>query len=272
MTAGTAPRELAAELLAAYDAAALIPLISARDATFSMADAFAVADHARSARLARGERPLGYKIGFTNRSIWPIYGVHEPIWGPVWSTTTRVLDGAAATTSLAGLSLPRLEPEIAFGFAATPRAGMDAAELAGCLEWVAHSFEIVHTHFEGWRFKAPDTVADFALHGRLFIGPRVPVTRFDELGPDLAALQVELRRDGESVDRGEGRVVLDGPLTALRLWVDAMAALPQRWPIAPGDVVTTGTITDAWPMLPGQVWETRLSDARLSGLRLQVEA
>ena len=272
MTAGLDPLALADDLLAAYDAAAFVPLITARDAAFTMADAFVVADHARAARLARGERQLGYKIGFTNRSIWPLYGVHEPIWGPVWSTTTQLLEGAAATTSLAGLSQPRLEPEIAFGFAATPRAGMDEAALTACLAWVAHSFEIVHTHFEGWRFKAPDTVADFALHGRLFIGPRVPVTRFDDLGPALAALQVELRRDGEPVDRGEGRIVLDGPLTALRLWVDAMAAQPQRWPIAAGDVVTTGTITDAWPMFPGQVWETRLSDARLSGLRLQVEA
>jgi 2-keto-4-pentenoate hydratase len=271
MSAGMASRELADELLSAYDAASVMPLVTARDDTFSMADAFVVADHARAARLARGERPLGYKIGFTNRGIWPLYGVHEPIWGPVWDTTTRLLDGAAATATLAGLSQPRLEPEIAFGFAATPRVGMDERELAGCLAWVAHSFEIVHTHFEGWRFKAPDTVADFALHGRLFVGPRVPVDRFEDLGPDLAALQVELRRDGETVDRGEGRIVLDGPLTALRLWVDAMAAQPQRWPIVPGDVVTTGTITDAWPMLPGQVWETRLSDPRLSGLCLRVE-
>ena len=46
--------------------------------------------------------------------------------------------------------------------------------------------------------------------------------------------------------------MLDGPLNALRLWVDAMAAQPQHWPIAPGDVVTTGTITDAWPLVPGQ--------------------
>jgi 2-keto-4-pentenoate hydratase len=262
---------LAAELLAAYDTASLRPLITAREPAFAMPDAFVVADQTRAARLARGERALGYKIGFTNRSIWPLYGVHEPIWGPVWNTTTRLLDGADATTTLAGLSQPRLEPEIAFGFATAPRSGMSLAELAGCLEWVAHSFEIVHTHFESWRFKAADTVADFALHGRLFIGPRVPVGRFGDLGAELAELKVELRRDGEPVDRGEGRIVLDGPLNALRLWVDAMAAQPQAWPIRPGDVVTTGTITDAWPLLTGQTWETRLSDGRLSGLRLVIE-
>jgi 2-oxo-3-hexenedioate decarboxylase len=269
MNTALAHHALAAELLAAYDTATLAPLVTGRHGEFSMADALTVADHARTLRLARGERARGYKIGFTNRSIWPTYGVHEPIWGPVWSTTVRQLDGVAAEVSLAGLSQPRLEPEIVFGFNATPRAGMNEDELAGCLAWVAHG---VHTHFDGWRFKAPDTVADFALHGRLLIGPQVPVGRFARLGPELAALQLELQRDGEPVDRGQGSVVLDGPLNALRLWVNAMAAQPQRWPIVPGDVVTTGTLTDAWPLVPGQHWQTRLSDQRLSGLNLSIVA
>jgi 2-keto-4-pentenoate hydratase len=263
---------LATELLAAYDAATLMPLVTARHAGFSMADAAAVADIARSRRLARGERPLGYKIGFTNRSIWPLYGVHEPIWGPVWHTTTQILDGTVATTSLKRLCQPRLEPEIAFGFASAPRAGMTEDELAGCLAWVAHSFEIVHTHFAAWKFQAPDCFADFALHGRLFVGPRVPVDRFEHLGPELAALEVELCCGNRVVDRGVGSVVLDGPLNALRLWVDAMAAQKNPWPIRPGDVVTTGTITDAQPLSPGEVWQTRLGDARLAALTLKLEA
>lgn len=269
----TAQRDtFATELLRAYDAASLMPLITPRHPGFSMADAAAVSDALRTRRLERGERQLGYKIGFTNRSIWPLYGVHEPIWGPVWDTTTKLLDGASVAVSLAGLSLPRLEPEVAFCFKATPRAGMSEAELAGCLEWVAHSFEIVHTHFDAWKFQAPDCFADFGLHGRLFIGPRVPVERFERLGPELAALQLELCEGDRVVDRGVGSVVLDGPLNALRLWVDAMAAQANPWPIRPGDVVTTGTITDAQPLSPGQTWSTRLSDPRLTPLTLTVQA
>ena len=64
-------------------------------------------------------------------------------------------------------------------------------------------------------------------------------------------------------------MVLDGPLNALRLWVDAMAEFTPDWPIRPGDVVTTGTITDAWPMAPGQVWRSRPDHAALHGLTLR---
>jgi 2-keto-4-pentenoate hydratase len=48
-----------------------------------------------------------------------------------------------------------------------------------------------------------------------------------------------------------------------------MHAQPQHWPIRAGDIVTTGTITDAWPMAPGMRFETRLSDRRLSALKLE---
>jgi 2-oxo-3-hexenedioate decarboxylase len=263
---------LAERLLAAYDAGGMTCLPSADDAAFDMARAFEVADVLRRLRIARGEKPLGYKIGFTNRSIWARYGVHQPIWGPVWDSSAELLGGADAAVSLAGLAQPRLEPEVVFGFARPPRAGMNLAELQGCLDWVAHGFEIVHTHFEAWRFTAADTVADFALHGRLRVGPRLPVQGWTTLAEDLAALRVDLLCDGREVDSGQGAVVLDGPLNALRLWVDAMAQHTPGWPIRPGDIVTTGTITDAWPLRPSQTWSTALSDPRLTPLTLHTEA
>lgn len=259
----------AALLLAAHDAVRCMPLLTAQDPSFSLADAFAVGDRLRNARIARGERPVGYKIGFTNRGIWDRYGVHAPIWGPVWDTTATLLPGTTARVSLAPLSQPRLEPEIVFGFARTPAAGMSEAELAGCLDWVAHGFEVVHTHFEGWHFRAPDCLADFSLHGRLFVGPRVKVSAFGQLGPELAALTLELHGPQGRVETGAASIVLDGPLNALRLWVDAMAEHTPDWPIRAGDFVTTGTITDAWPLLPGQRWHTVLSDPRLPGLSLE---
>ena len=264
---------LAQQMLQAWDCARCVPLPSADAAGLSNEEAYAVAGRLHELRMARGERPVGWKIGFTNRSLWPRYGVDRPMWAPVWDTTTRVLDGHEASLSMKGLSQPRIEPEIAFIFDVAPRAGMSTDELRGCLAWVAHAFEIVHTHFEGWRFTPSDTAADFALHGRLFVGPRVPVPAWGEmLATDLSALRVELLCDGEVKDRGVGSVVLDGPLQALKTLIDSMAAVTPHWQVAAGDVVTTGTITDAWPLAPGQHWQTRLSDMRLSPLSLHVDA
>ena len=147
-----------------------------------------------------------------------------------------------------------------FGFARAPRAGMSEAELAGCIDWVAHGYEIVHTHFDDWRFKAADTVADFALHGRLFVGPRVPIARFADPARELAALHVDAARaTAASSTRATPTIVLDGPLDcACASGSTRWRRSRSSWPIVAGDIVTTGTITDAAPMRPGQRWQTRL--------------
>lgn len=274
-TAAAASTEArAAALLAALDGARTLPTLTGADSSFGLPQAFAVADELRRLRLARGERPLGYKIGFTNRGIWARYGVFAPIWGPIWNTTTERVDRAETVVSLAPFVEPRLEPEVMFGFARAPSAGMDMRTLTACIEWVAHGYEIVHTHFAGWRFAAADTVADFALHGRLFVGPRVAMDRFDATRADaeLAALRLTLACNGRDVEEGEASIVLDGPLDALRAWVDAMAVQTPHWSIRAGDIVTTGTITDAAPLHPGERWQTRLSDRRLSGMTLVTTA
>lgn len=263
---------LAQQLLQAWDRAHCVPLPSSDSAGLTNEAAYLVADRLRALRIERGERPAGWKIGFTNRSLWQRYGVDRPMWAPVWDTTTRLLDGQRARLSLKGLCQPRIEPEIAFCFDAAPRAGMTTDELRGCLAWVAHAFEIVHTHYDGWRFTPADTAADFALHGRLLVGPRVPVPGWGELlASDLSALRVELLCNGEVKDHGAGSIVLDGPLQALKTLIDSMAAITSQWHVAAGEVVTTGTITDAWPLAPGQHWTTRLSDARLLPLSLHID-
>ena len=265
-------KQAAGALLAAYDGATRLVPPTDQDPAFDVDAAYAVADDIRSRRIARGEKPRGYKIGFINRSIWPRYGVYGPIWGPIWDSTVTELAGPEGVASLASLVQPRLEPEIMFGFARPPGVGLGTDELLGCIDWVAHGFEIVQTHFDDWRFRAADTVADFALHGRLFVGPRMSIVKFVSAQTELAAVAVELRRNGDAVDNGAGRAVLDGPLDALRIWLDAMQSQVHDWPIRAGDIVTTGTLTDAWPLVAGEHWETVLSDPRLPGLSLRIEA
>ncbi len=273
MTLATAPSNgLAAQLMQAWDSGQCLPRPMTLDSALDMPGAYALAEQLRQLRTARGERTVGWKIGFTNRSIWQRYNVHAPIWAPVWDSTLSLLEGATHSLSLAGLCQPRLEPEIVFGLAAVPQPGMDLQALCGCIAWVAHGFEVVHSHCADWRFEAPDTVADFGLHGRLLVGPRRPVAAWTVLADELSALRLELHCDGALKDRGQGSLVLDGPVQALAAWVQAMARDTPQWNVQAGDIVTTGTLTDAWPLQSGQHWHTQLSDARLTALHLHITA
>jgi 2-keto-4-pentenoate hydratase len=209
----------------------------------------------RQLRIARGEQPRGYKIGFTNRTIWQRYGVYAPIWGTVWNTTLRFCEGEGEL-SLAGTCQPRIEPECVFGLKQTPPAHASLDQLLASIEWFAPGFEIVQSHMPHWKFSAADTVADSGLHGRLLVGRKIPVTAGDASAFDaqLAADRITLFKGSERIDEGVGANVLDGPLHALAHFLAELRNLPGAPDLQPGDVVTTGTWTDAWPVQRGETW------------------
>jgi 2-oxo-3-hexenedioate decarboxylase len=89
--------------------------------------AYRVAAAVRQMREARGEKVVGRKIGFTNRTIWPQYGVYAPIWGYLYDTTVHDLADLRGAFSLAAFAEPLIEPEVVFGLAAAPDARMDEA-------------------------------------------------------------------------------------------------------------------------------------------------
>lgn len=228
--------------------------------------AYALQHAVTEKRRARGERVVGRKIGFTNTTIWEEYGVHAPIWGPVWDTT---LHPGAGTLALGHLPEPRIEPEIVLALSRTPTPGMDAAALAGCVMSIAAGFEIVQSPFAGWRFRVADTVAAFGLHGALVTGAWVSATPARMAA--LAGLEARLFCDGAAVDRGCGANVLGGgPLAALAHLVAILAADPGAAPLAAGEVITTGSLTRAFPVAPGQTWRLETDIEGVAPLELHL--
>lgn len=187
----------------------------------------------------------------------------------MYDRTLQPLDGTTAVCSLAGLVQPRIEPEIVFRLRSVPAAGAGPADWLAASEWVAHGFEIVQSHFPAWKFGAADTILDGGLHGRLLVGPRLPV---EALGPGpaglLASFTLTLSRAGEPVETGGGARVLGSPLAALAHLAAVLAAQDGAEPLQPGEIVTTGTVTDAYPVAPGQTWRSRLDGIALPGLEL----
>lgn len=262
---------------------------------FSLADGYAVMQRLHEHRLSQRWVPVGRKIGFTNTTIWERYGVHHPIWGWVYDHTLAAPPASWSegyACSLKGLVQPRIEPEIVMGFATAPPVTDDLQAVLASVAWIAHGFEIVQSHYPDWRFGAADSVAFGSLHGRLMVGPAVAVR---ELGADpaevvraLGSFELTLCRrpdaaggrwgdapdagpDEVDVDRGLGANVLGNPLAAVAHLQALLARERPQDLIQAGEVVTTGTVTDAWAVQPGQTWSTRLQGIGLSGLRVRFE-
>lgn len=258
-------------ILAAADEHRHIQPLAEREGSFGLPEAYRVTAEVRRLREARRERVVGRKIGFTNTTIWGEYGVGAPIWGYVYDTTRHSLVDVSGPVALTPFVEPRIEPEIVLGLARAPEVGMDERALLACVGWVALGFEVVQSLFPGWRFRAPDTVAALGLHGALYVGEPAPVTPENAAGwsAALRRFDVQLQRDGAVVETGRASNVLqDGPLAALRHLVEVLSADPSSPPLAAGEVITTGTLTNAYPISAGETWSTVSTGLPLAEIRL----
>ena len=261
---------IARELEQAQDAAGLIASIAAREPDFDLDAAYLVAAELMRQRCERGGRPVGRKIGFTNRSIWALYGVDAPMWAHVYADTVSYAQGGVARVSLAGMVSPRMEPEIAFKLREPVPAGCaDAEQLLRSAEWYAHSVELVQSHFD-WKFKLADATADWACHGHLVIGEPQTIREADipALARALPEVKAALLKGGVKQIEGLGANVLGSPAHALGFLADLLARQPFMQPLAAGEVISTGTITDALPVKPGETWSTGISGLPLQNLTI----
>ncbi len=257
-------------VLKAVDEHRQLAPITTTHSSFDLAAAYQVSAAVRARRAARGETPIGRKIGFTNRTIWDEYGVYAPIWGDVYDTTVTTLKDANANCDVRRFLEPRIEPEIVFELKTPPRSDMSDEDFLACISRVAHGFEIVQSLFPGWVFKAADTVAAFGVHARLLLGSWADITPDNQARwyDTLANFEISLERDGQVVDTGHAANVLDGPLFALRHLCSILENDPTSPALRAGEIITTGTLTRAFVIEPKQTWRTTIKGLALDGIEL----
>jgi 2-oxo-3-hexenedioate decarboxylase len=241
-------------------------------AQFGIADGYRVLAEIEKRRRAQGWNAVGRKLGFTNTTIWSRYGVSAPLWAHVWAHTVHFAKNDEATLGLAPFVQPRIEPEVVFKLKGAVPLANDPARVLTCVEWIAPGFEIVQSHFPDWKFSAADCTAAFGLHGALVIGTPVAVTEQNRtrLAAMLPRFALTLSRGDEVIERGTGANVLGSPALALAHLARLIAGQPDARPLAAGEIISTGTLTDAWPVSPGEVWSSNYGELPLRGLSLRL--
>jgi 2-keto-4-pentenoate hydratase len=250
MDARTQPETIAMELFHAWREHSLTEAPSRSMAGFSASDALAVAERLRELRIAGGDRPAGYKVGFTNPAVRAQFAADGMLAATIYDATLAREPKIDAGRLLG----PRIEPEVVLGIAARGVA------------WAAFGFEIVQSHVAQWNFGWVDAIADFGLHAALVIGAKHRFAAGD--GEKLAAMRVRLLRDGELVERGRGSDVEGGPLGSLSWLRQHLAGLGRD--VREGEVVSTGSLTRVPAIAPGERWTIEAEGGELEPLTIEV--
>lgn len=219
----------------------------------------------------QGLKPVGRKLGFTNKATWGEFHLDTPIWAYVYDETLIETKGSEIEVDLGGLVAPRIEPEVVIGVGdRVSQVGGDLSRLVDSVEWVAIGFEIVDCHFAGWKFTAAEIIADFGAHSRLVVGKPLSVkdSMKSGLSKMLENLSVELRCNGKIVDTGVGLNALGGPLNALGFLLEKVRTQSWADEVCGGEVITTGTLTELPFIHPGERWVVEVAGADLQPLSI----
>jgi len=255
--------KIAKEINSAISLSKQVEPFSKRGVILSLQEAYDTANIVR--KNLGSSAVLGRKIGFTNRNIWSTYNVDEPIWGPITKKSVSFCKGNFMKVDLSQFCEPRIEPEIVICLKQQPEYGAKNSEIY--LDWIAPGCEIVDSIYPNWKFSLTDAIVTGGLHGCLVVGEKQKIDHNTE--SDLIDVKVELYKNGKFQEAGIGSNVLEGPISAVRYLHKGLSKIKNQDPLSAGDIITTGTMTDAKPIFPKENWMVRFDGVINSNLTLE---
>lgn len=230
----------AAEVLLVAEATGeQIGLLTKRFPEMGMDDAYAIQNAIYRAKLARGRKVVGWKIGLTSKAMQYALNIDIPDSGILFDD--MVFENGA-TVPKGRFIQPRIEAEIAFVMKA-PIGGADVTrqDVIAATDYVAPSIEILDTRIlrtdaeTGKTRTVFDTISDNAANAGVVLGAeRHAVDRFD-----LRWVGAITSRGDEIEETGLGAGVLNDPVESVVWLARRMAQYGQS--IEPGQIILSGS-------------------------------
>jgi 2-keto-4-pentenoate hydratase len=202
----------------------------------------------RRARIAAGEKPLGWKVGLGAPATMERLKLAAPIVGFLMQ---RGLLLSGSTVSLSGYTKPVAEPEICVRMARDLPAGASADEAAAAVKEIFPAIELADLD----PAPAIDNL-DTVLEGDIF-QRHVVLCGNTRASANMAGLTSRVFRRGKEANVTTDPEALTGKLPDIVAHVaSTLAAFGEK--LAAGDVIITGSIT---PPLTIEPDETELAHA-----------
>jgi len=231
------------------------PPLSETAADLTLEQGYAIQRALEKALVERGDRVVGWKVGFTTAALQETYGVSEPVLGFLLASGVFASGDAVPVSRFVGLGL---EVEMAFVLkAALEGPGVTAASALLAVEGAVPSFELIDFRMSG-RPRGADVVADGVLANAIVLGgPLTPVS-----GLDLALEGVVYEENGQRVATATAAEVMGSPLNSLAWLANALGKMGGG--LRAGDVVLTGSISKVFRPKAGDA--VRASFTRLGSV------
>lgn len=174
--------------------------------SISLKDAYDIQARSIDLRLERGEKLLGYKLGFTSKAKMEQMGVHELIWGRLTDSMFVENEG---NISLSKFIHPRAEPEIAFLIAKDIKEPISFENALEYIEGISCAIEIIDSRYKNFKFSLEDVIADNCSSSAYVLG------KWHDPQTNVSDLKMSLNINGEEIQAGNSNAILGHPIESL---------------------------------------------------------
>lgn len=196
----------------------------------------------RRARIAAGDRAIGWKVGFSTPVMMERFKITAPLVGYMMQSGVVPSGGQA---SFGGCIKPGFEPEVAAHLGKDLAGGSDRATAAAAIAALSPAIELIDLTFPPQDVEAI-LKANIFHHG-LVLGPRSTA----HAGGDVKGLVGAVRRNGtEMACITDLQAAVGNIPDVVRFVADTLAAAGQK--LAAGEVVITGSVTVPIFVEPGE--------------------
>ncbi|AWL13188.1 4-oxalocrotonate decarboxylase [Saliniradius amylolyticus] len=232
--------KLAEVVDSAASSAQAIPQLSHDYPQLNVAQAYQIQTASLEHRLARGEKLVGIKMGFTSRAKMVQMGVDDLIWGRLTDKMQLVEGG---TTSMSRFIHPRIEPEIAFRLKKNIKGYINLSQAMEAVDGIAPAMEIIDSRYTNFNFSLPDVIADNSSSSGFVLG------QWHSPNVDISNQAMIMEFNGRAVQIGSSSAILGNPYRSL---VEAARlAAESGLCLEAGHTVLAGAATAAHPLAAG---------------------
>jgi 2-keto-4-pentenoate hydratase len=224
---------IVAQVLAARGAS-IASALPGEGRQLTLADAYDVQDRVRQALVARGERVIGWKAGFTNRATQQAFGADSPVCGFLLGSGVYA---SGAEVPAGGFVALGVEAEVAFVMGrALAGPGVTPPQALLAVEGAVPALELIDFRYAG-KPTVLDAVADGVLAKAIVLG--APLTDVAHLDLALEGLVYEV--NGAIVATNTAAEVLGSPINSLAWIANHLGA--RGLGLRGGDVVMSGSVS-----------------------------
>jgi 2-keto-4-pentenoate hydratase len=211
----------------------------------------------RQAELGAGARPVGWKIGINVPAVQRQLGLDAPVVGYLTSATELA---PGAERSLAAMTHPAVEPEVAIHLGEPVAAGADADAVRNAIAGLGAAIELVDVDLPFEDLEA--IVAGNIFHRGVVFGP----PDASRAGGSLEGLRVRVTRNGAEEADADVAEAGEDPVGVVRHVAGLLAPLGVS--LQAGDRIIAGSLTAPLPVTPGDSIGVEIEPIGSIGLEL----